>query len=535
MSSSKRKKSRHSKKKQPSPKISETKPAPVMGDSQRDKMIRYVLSGLLVVYLLYYLFQLYVSLENTFFWADENKHAYICSLVSETHQIPAVLPDDLYGGYRWSYPPLFHLLGGAFMGLAGDAALKLFNLILLCVFLPAFYFLIRKHYGGNTAFMACVLLTLAPVLAINTVRFTAEMLSMLCIFFSFFFLMVALKKADKILAVISGIFTAMLMLSKQTGFVVFGFYSLLLLWFFWKNRQNFRVLLWVLGAAVLTYSPYLIWALYHKIEILGFVSVFLGITEKPEWSASALKVFQRYDSGIVEFLNLYYKSHGLLLIVLLIFPVYYFVRIRFKDEPQNIVLLLFLFLVLVMIAWHITNDRHTIILLPLSAFLVGYTVNQVITQKLIVRVMMMSLLLYAGYLTYHLPNYRQPYNAPDEFVELAQFIKKSAAPDARILSLSKFDVIMYTQNPVIWPHAKLRDVPIEIFEKQAADELYALFKKYGIKYIVLDIPRIADMNKFSGGRYPLYFARNCEKLERSGQLAFETKTKLGRFFLLSVN
>ena len=139
----------------------------------------------------------------------------------------------------------------------------------------------------------------------------------------------------------------MLMLSKHTGFVVFGFYSLLLLWFFWKNRQNFRVLLWVLGAAVLTYSPYLIWALYHKIEILGFVSVFLGITEKPEWSASALKVFQRYDSGIVEFLNLYYKSHGLLLIVLLIFPVYYFVRIRFKDEPQNIVLLLFLFLVLV--------------------------------------------------------------------------------------------------------------------------------------------------------------------------------------------
>ena len=198
-------------------------------------------------------------------------------------------------------------------------------------------------------------------------------------------------------------------------------------------------------------------------------------------------------------------------------------------------LFLFFFLVLVMIAWHITNDRHTIILLPLSAFLVGYTVNQVITEKLIIRVMMISLLLFAGYLTYHLPNYRQLYNAPDEFVELTQFINKSGAPDARILSLSKFDVIMYTQNPVIWPHAKLRDIPIEIFEKQTADELYALFKKYGIKYIVLEIPRIADIKKFSGGRYPLYFVRNCERLERSGQLAFETKTKLGRFFLLCVN
>jgi hypothetical protein len=94
---------------------------------------------------------------------------------------------------------------------------------------------------------------------------------------------------------------------------------------------------------------------------------------------------------------------------------------------------------------------------------------------------------------------------------------------------------MYTQKPVIWPHAKLRDIPIDLFEQQSADELLALLKKYHIKYIVIDTVRIIDVKAFHGGRYPLYFVRNCERLERRGKIAFETKTGSERYFLLRVN
>ena len=173
--------------KKTSKKISTARQAEFTGSLRQEMMFRYILNGLLLIYMLYYLFQLYASLDNTFFWADENKHAYICSLVYKTHQIPTILPDDLYGGYRWSYPPLFHILGAAFMGIAGPASLKFFNLTLLVIFLGSFYLLIRKHYGTNEAVVACFMITLAPVLAISAIRFTTEMLSMLCIFFSFFF------------------------------------------------------------------------------------------------------------------------------------------------------------------------------------------------------------------------------------------------------------------------------------------------------------------------------------------------------------
>jgi len=534
MSAAKSKKSKRSKKNKSSEKVSEIKQADLTRDSKQDIVFKYALTGLIFIYLLYYLFQLYTSLDNTFFWADENKHAYISSLVYKTHQIPKILPDDLYGDYRWSYPPLLHILGATFMAIAGPSALKFFNLILLLFFLPSFYILIQKYYGRNEALIACLLTTLAPVLAINTVRFTTEMLTMLCIFFSFFFLLVALKKSDKFYTVISGLFTGLLMLSKQVGFVVFGFYGLLLLWFFWKDKKNFKILLWVIGVSVGTYSPYLVWAIYNKVEVLGFVSVFLGIADKPEWSGTALNIFQRYDSGIVELAHLFYKGNGFLLTASLFLPLYHFTRVRFKDEPQNYAFLLLIYLAIVMMAWHITNDRHTIILLPIIVFLIGYTVNQITTNKLIIRTLIISLLLIAGYLTYHMPNYRQKFNAPEDFVELTKFIKADTSSDSRILCLSKFDVIMYTQKPVIWPHARLRNVPIELVEKQSVDRLFDLFNKYKIKYIVIETPRIANIKKFRSGSYPLYFVRACEQLERRGKIAFEAMTKSRRFILLKV-
>ena len=534
MPSAKSKKFKRSKKKKSPDKISEVKQVNLPERSRQTIIFKYVLNGLLFIYLLYYLFQLYASLDTTFFWRDENKHAYICSLVFKNHQIPTILPDDLYGDYRWSYPPLFHILGAAYMAIAGPTRLKFFNLILLLIFLSSFYFLIRKHYGNNEAVVSCLLITLSPVLAMNTVRFIIEIFSMLCLFFSFFFFVIALKKADRFYAAISGLFTGMLLLSKQIGFVVFGFYGLLFLWFFWKDKENFKISLWVLGVSIVTYSPYFLWAIYNKVEILKFLSIFLGLSEKPEWSAAALKSFHKHDSGIIEFAMLFYKGNGFLLSLLILLPLYHFIRTRFRDEPQNYIFFFLIYLALVMMAWHITNKRHTILLLPFIAFLIGYAINRITASKLIIRASIISLLLIAGYLTYHMPNYRQASNAPEDFVELTKFINEDTFSDARILILNKFDVIMYTKRPVIWPHAKLRSVPIELLEKQSADSLFKMLKKYKIKYIVIETLRIENVKSFHGGKYPLYFVRTCEPLERQGKIVFVAMTKLKRFILLRV-
>ena len=147
----------------------------------------YVLNGLTSAYFLIYIFKLYASLGDTFFWADENFHAYITSVIAEVKHLPAVLPENIYGGYEYSYPPFFHILSALVMSIAGFPALKFINLILLIVFLAVFYFLIRTHYGNNEALLACLLISMSPIIAINTIRFMTEMLSMVLVFFSFFY------------------------------------------------------------------------------------------------------------------------------------------------------------------------------------------------------------------------------------------------------------------------------------------------------------------------------------------------------------
>jgi hypothetical protein len=93
---------------------------------------------------------------------------------------------------------------------------------------------------------------------------------------------------------------------------------------------------------------------------------------------------------------------------------------------------------------------------------------------------------------------------------------------------------MYLKIPAIWPHAKLRNNPIDLLEKQNADELYRLLKKYQIKFILIETPRIVESDKFYARSYPLYFVRTCEQLERRGKLALKAMTKSKRFILLKV-
>jgi len=158
----------------------------------QETTINYVLSGLVLIYFIGYFYKLYSSLDITVFWSDEIVHAYISSVISKSHQLPFVLPEEIYGGFKWSYPPLFHILSALIMSIAGFESLKFINIGILILFFICFYVLIRKYYGHNEALWACLLMSVSPVIAINTIRFMSEMLSMLMIFFSFYFLAVRL-------------------------------------------------------------------------------------------------------------------------------------------------------------------------------------------------------------------------------------------------------------------------------------------------------------------------------------------------------
>ena len=137
---------------------------------------------------------------------------------------------------------------------------------------------------------------------------------------------------------LSGLSTGLLLISKQIGIVVFGFYCLLLLWSVIRRKDHVQLILLVLGTAACIYIPYLIWALYNRIEVFGFLSVFFGT--KPEWVTGAVKSFQQSESSLKEFAYYFYVGNGIVITVSFLIPLYHFIRTRARDFPHNYIFLI---------------------------------------------------------------------------------------------------------------------------------------------------------------------------------------------------
>jgi hypothetical protein len=492
----------------------------------------FILISLTIAYFLFYFFKLFSSLENTFFWADENLHAYISMIINKTKSLPAVLPDDIFGGFQYSYPPLFHIFGAAVIGIGGMPGLKFANLIISGLFFIGFYLAILKYYGNREALLACLLISTSPTVAINSVRFVTEMLSMMLICWSFFFLLLALERHSRVHAILAGLSTGLLLLGKQIGVVVLGFYFLLVVWFFFTRKEHVPLMIIAIGAAVCVYFPYVIWAVFNRLEVFGFISVFLGT--KPEWVTNAVKSFRKYDSAIKEFASLFYNFNGIVITASFLVPLYHCVRTRARDFPHNYIFLITIYLAGVMVVWHITNARHTITLLPLMAFLFGYSLHKMITNKIVIRLIIVLLLIAGCYHAYFMPNYRQMYNGPEAARSLAQYIKNDRGTNGRTLVIEAFDYFMYSGKPTIWLYPNLRNIPFDLFEKQTPEKLYSLLKHYNIDFIVIDTQHISVTDDVTVHTYPLSFVRNCEKLDQQGKLSLKLISDSKNILLLQV-
>lgn len=488
---------------------------------------------LLFSFFLFYVFKLYSYLDHTVFWSDENVHAYVSQLIAKTHRLPAVLPGEIYGDFAWRYPPFFHIINAVVITLFSASALKFTNLLLLVVFVASFYCLIRVYFGHDEAAVACLLISLSPVLAMNTLRFMTELLSMVMTFFSFLYLIVALREQKTAYAIIAGVATGLLMLTKQTGFVVLSFYCLLLIAACFKRKPDIRILLIVIGTTTIVYFPYFVWATFHKIDVTGVLSLFTG-SDAPAWAQESVKSFRRYDTGIEEFARLFYSGAGLVITVSGVLPLYYAIRSHLKDFTYNCTCFLVLYLAVVMIVWHITNPRHIITLLPIFTFLVAYSLYRLRVNTYVRQILLIGLFLTASHTVANLPNQRNLANPPKQLYEFTRVIRDDPDAPGRVLTIQQFDIHMYTKKPVIWPSASQRDCPVDLFAEQSADELYQRFKKYNISYIFIDLSHMTVDGEFNGRNFPISFIQNCETLNKSKRLTLKKMDNKVGLLLLKV-
>jgi hypothetical protein len=497
-------------------------------------VLDHVLDSSILVFFVYYFHKFYSQLGQTYFWADETMHLYVTDLIYKTKSIPAILP-AIYGECRWSYQSLFHVLASLTIPFGGISGLKYFNLGLLIIFISAFYAIVRRYYGRFEAGAACLLLSLSFVIVECTVRFMTDLISMVLFFFSFFLLMLALKKGqDKnstYFAVGSGIATALLLMAKQTGYVVLGFYVLLLIWFAIRKNRDLRTVAVAVGVSIAMSLPYFIWAAYNDVGLVAWLmDKYSGDSWRSKEVREMLKAIEKHESGIVEFAINFYRGNRLIISLSALLPLLHFARVRGRDYPHNIFFLMLLYLTAAMIVYHITYPRHTITLLPLLSFLFAHSLSQIVRNR-VVRMAVLALLLAASFhFAWKMPNYRMYWNAPADFRYMTDLINKDTS-EGTILTINHLDVAVYTGRSVIWAHIFTKNTPYDLFKTRDYGEFQRLLKKYDISHVFI-WRRFIGQDRFSFGHYPTYLIKNCQKLNKQGKLP--VMASRGEFMLLKV-
>jgi 4-amino-4-deoxy-L-arabinose transferase-like glycosyltransferase len=494
-------------------------------ESGKGSVLWYALDGSILAYFLYYFYKIYSFLRVTHFWSDESVHAMVSGVIYNTHKIPTFFPEEVvYGQHSWPYQPLFHVLAAFIIPFGGIEGLKYFNLVLLIGFILAIYTLMRKFYGRVEAAVACLLLSLSPAIVESTVRFMVEDLSMMLFFFSFFFLVLALEKGEDNGGIgwpyvtVSGLATGLLLLSKQTGYVILAFYVVLLAWFFIRRRGSVRTVLAVVGISVVVFAPYAIWAFFNDLGLIALVKdKLVGGRQQAEYMKEVMRTFEQYDSALREFSVRFYRGNGIVISLSAFLPLFYFIKVRARDYPYNYFFLMLFCLSAVMVVWHITYSRHTVTLLPLLSFLVAYSLSRIIDKKVVQAAALVFLLAVNVYSTYSMPNYRMYWNAPPGFRHLAEKIKRDPS-QGRVLTINSVDTYMYTGKPALWPHVLLKNKPLDLFKTRDSGEFRRLLKKYDVRYVFI-WKRFIGPDHFRFRSYPAYLVRNCLTSYKQGAMS----------------
>lgn len=340
-----------------------------------------------------------------------------------------------------------------------------------------------------------------------SVRFYVEMLAALVFFCSWWWFAKALRDHRRSDAIVSGVATGLLVWTKQTGLLVLGFYGLFLFWTTVRRQADQRrVTRWVLGTAIPIATAYLVFAFAQGENPL----VFAFPTRHAElWSATmrSVQVSRRI------FLDTLWATYGWLPLMLLVAPLVVIATAGRRQYPHGLLVALVALLALVFWFDHRIVERHTLVLLPLVAFLGVDAAARLAGPRGVLVSFAVILTVSAAHLA-TMPNYRVQFNPSRNFMTVAHLIKEHTHPDATILTMWWGEIRYHTARNVLWPSANLEDPPVELWTAPTPDDWYTRLRTRGIDYMLVDERYVVDQPGMGFSRQTL---AATEELTRDGR------------------
>lgn len=442
--------------------------------------------------------------------SDECFHAWMSEWIAAHGTLPTVV-EGLYGGFKYFYPPLLHLVGAAAVKLFGAPAFREVNVALLAGLFAAVWFALSRTVSRAAAALAVLALAAYPGLVQQGVRMYVECLSAALAAGATLALLATEREPTRGRAALLGALAGLGVLAKQSGLLMLPVLGALAALALWRRRRAhaaaFALALAVACAlaapfwarnAVLFGSP--VYPVFGRdldprlleLNVRGFTPgwrrFFAGALADAGWVVPALLAAGLAVAAAARrtFAHLLLAGGALLLAL----------------APRVPML----------------DSRHVIPLVAALVVLAAVTVAGALGRAAAPRrLLLAALLAVAGWGAVATPDLRERLNLGGWMDETWSAIRANVPEDGTILCIQTYDTFYYTGRNATWPIPWGQpDPPVEMFDAKSAAAVLAALRRHRIGWLL--VPTEARGTAFNSANFPIGFMRGLQELSDQGRV-----------------
>lgn len=438
--------------------------------------------------------------------SDESFHEYMARWIAAHGHLPRIV-EGLYGGFKYFYPPLFHLAGAGAVALFGAGAFHFLNVASLAALLVVAGLgagRVESRAAGRTAVL---LLIAIPALRSEAVHLYVEELSAMLAVAALVALLGVFERPTAWRGALLGLAIGLSVLAKQSALVWFPVVAAIAGIAAVRRRwPQVRALAVAVGVSAALGAPYWIrTALYYGSPLypvfgpdidsnLAHLNV-VGFTPGP------LRFYTQVLDGLGPFA-------AVALAVALATA-----AVRRRREVHGLLWGALAMLLLAPLV-PMVNARHALPLVAclalLSAVVIADGLGSLTGARWVVQA---ALLAFAGYVTLTMPNLRAPWNRSPDSDTMYAAIRRIVPADDTLLCIQTYDVFVHAGRPATWPIPwGQKDPPVEMFYDSDPDSIAAHLARHHLRYLLL--PVAAQGVVFNSANFPRPFMEGVAQLVR---------------------
>ena len=445
------------------------------------------------------------------FQSDECFHAWVSGWMAAHGSLPREIP-GLYSGFAYFYPPLFHLLGAAWIRVFGADALSQLNVVVTGALLVAAWATARELAGRDAGRWAAALVMTSSGIAQYATRLYVEALSTLLAILALAALATLERRGRTRDALALGVVSGLAWLAKPSALVLLALWLAIAVVAVWRGRRALaRSLVIATAVAIGVASPYWLrdWLLFGSpLYPAGAPDrhPLVDRLNQSTFSLSPLELTRQMGSSMGPWI-------AVAALATLVLGWRGRVRPALAIAIGVTVLLMALAPLQPMVEPRHLNPLVAVLAVLGAAGLAGATR----ARPRVAAAIGVVLALAVAITIVTLPGPRDEFDPDPAVTEACAAVRRIVPADATVLSLWTYDTFYDAGRNATWPIPwGQRDHPVEMFLTTDCDSVAAACARHRIGWVMMPADTPGDP-VFDGANYPRSFVTCIGRLTGAGR------------------